>query len=243
MCVTGGLFGARSVVNAEIAAPNSAVNKLDDIFKNNTPKQQAEMVTPNGFRVRIPDTEKPLQTADDLNSKIVTVDGKGNPSGTRFRSDYEDHIKQRDYSNPSQKSGVNGAHNLSEFEQFDISINPAVTRNSIKIISKTPHPTVKGIYNIEYEMPKLDSKLQVTGWRLDSGKPFVKTVYDPNVISDGQMMQWGREAFADAMKKTPAISRTNANLKWEGTASNGLKFKGFVDTKGSEAVRTFFPSF
>ena len=56
--VTGGLFGARSVINAEITAPNSAVNKLDDIFKNNTPKPQTEMVTPNGFRVKVPQTEE-----------------------------------------------------------------------------------------------------------------------------------------------------------------------------------------
>ena len=63
---TGGLFGARSVINAEIAAPNSAVNKLDDIFKNNTPKPQAEMVTPNGFRVKVPQTNKPFQTTEDL---------------------------------------------------------------------------------------------------------------------------------------------------------------------------------
>ncbi len=60
--VTGGLFGARSVINAEIAAPNSAVNKLDDIFKNNTPKPQAEMVTPNGFRVKVPQTNKSVNT-------------------------------------------------------------------------------------------------------------------------------------------------------------------------------------
>ncbi len=59
---TGGLFGARSVINAEIAAPNSAVNKLDDIFKNNTPKPQAEMVTPNGFRVKVPQTDKSVNT-------------------------------------------------------------------------------------------------------------------------------------------------------------------------------------
>ncbi len=56
--VTGGLFGARSVINAEIAAPNSAVNKLDDIFKNNTPKPQAEMVTPEGLKIKVSQIEE-----------------------------------------------------------------------------------------------------------------------------------------------------------------------------------------
>ena len=72
--VTGGLFGTRSVINAEIAAPNSAVNKLDDIFKNNTPKPQAEMVTPNGFRVKVSQTTKPLQA---IENPILEMRGRG----------------------------------------------------------------------------------------------------------------------------------------------------------------------
>lgn len=55
--VTGGIFGARQAINTEIAAPNSitnrAVDKLDDIFKNNpTFKPQGELVTPEGFRIK-----------------------------------------------------------------------------------------------------------------------------------------------------------------------------------------------
>ncbi len=73
--VTGGVFGARQVINTEIATPNSAVNKLDDIFKNNSPKLQAEMVTPNGFRVKVPQTDKPFQTTDDL---ILEARGRTN---------------------------------------------------------------------------------------------------------------------------------------------------------------------
>ncbi len=72
--VTGGLFGARSVINAEITAPNSAVNKLDDIFKNNTPKPQAEMVTPNGFRVKVPQNTKPLQA---IENPVLEMRGSG----------------------------------------------------------------------------------------------------------------------------------------------------------------------
>jgi Contact-dependent growth inhibition CdiA C-terminal domain len=72
--VTGGFFGARSVINAEIAAPNSAVNKLDDIFKNNTPKPQAEAVTPNGFRVKVPQNTKPLQA---IENPVLEMRGRG----------------------------------------------------------------------------------------------------------------------------------------------------------------------
>lgn len=55
---TGGIFGARQTINAEIATPNSitnrAVDKLDDIFKNNsTLKPQTEALTTEGFRIKV----------------------------------------------------------------------------------------------------------------------------------------------------------------------------------------------
>jgi A nuclease of the HNH/ENDO VII superfamily with conserved WHH len=53
--VFGGVFGARQVVKAEVTAPNSIVNKLDDIFKPKAP--QTEAITPEGFRVKVPQTE------------------------------------------------------------------------------------------------------------------------------------------------------------------------------------------
>lgn len=189
-------------------------------------------------------TAKPARTADDLTQKIVTVDSNGNPSGTRFRDDYEAHMKQREFSKASQREGVSGCHDVNELEKYDVAVNPTVTKDSIKILSKTPHPTVKGVYKIEYQMPTLDARLQPTGaWRnKKSTEPFVKTVYDPAVISDAQMARWGREAFADAMQKKPALSGTN-NIRWEGTAPNGLRFEGYADTKGSDAVRTFYPVF
>lgn len=133
---------------------------------------------------------------------------------------------------------------MAQFEQYAIKAGATQTKESVNIISKTPHPTVKGIYKVEYKMPVLDVRLNPTGaWRLKSKTdPFVKTVYDSSIISDKQMAQWGREAFADAMQKTPVQSRVK-NIKWEGTASNGLRFEGYADTKGSDAVRTFYPVF
>lgn len=62
--VTGGVFGARQTINREIATPNSitnkAVDKLDEIFKNNrTIKQQGELITSEGLRIKFP-TDKIL---------------------------------------------------------------------------------------------------------------------------------------------------------------------------------------
>ncbi|MGI9055899.1 MAG: CdiA family toxin C-terminal domain-containing protein, partial [Pyrinomonadaceae bacterium] len=207
--------------------------KLDDVLV-------PEMVTPEGISLK-PPKKSPLEKIDEP-KKIVTIDEQGNPSGTRFRSDYEDHIKYREFSKASQKTGINGAHDINEFEKYAIKAGAAQTKDGINIVSKTPHSTVKGIYKIEYQMPKLDTKGQPTGlWRNKKGTdPFVKTVYDPKIISDKQMTQWGREAFADAVKK--GFTGISSN-RWEGIASNGLLFEGRIDKQGTNAVRTFYPIF
>lgn len=227
--ITGGFLGARQTIKTELNTPNSAVNRLDDIFKNPpTIKPQVEVVTNEGLSIKIPQPVKPVQTVDDLNSKTASIDSNGNPSGTRFRSDYEDHIKFREIKS-SAKNGISGCHNLLEFLKEVGKIN---------IIKITKHPTINGVYKYEYQMPKLD----VTGtpipnqWR---AKMFPKTVYDPRKISDSQMAQWGREAYAEAVN-SGKVDVTRG--EWSGTASNGAKFFGHLD-KETGAVRTFFFDF
>jgi DNase/tRNase domain of colicin-like bacteriocin len=53
--VTGGIFGARQVVKAEVNTPSSLVNKLDDVFKPKPPATEA--ITPEGLRVKVASTE------------------------------------------------------------------------------------------------------------------------------------------------------------------------------------------
>lgn len=62
--VTSGIFGARQTIKTEVGTPssitNKAVDKLDEIFKNNrTIKQQGELITPEGLRIKFP-TDKIL---------------------------------------------------------------------------------------------------------------------------------------------------------------------------------------
>jgi len=67
-------------------------------------------------------------------------------------------------------------------------------------------------------------------WR---SKVYLKTVYDPSVISDQEILDWGRQAAAEGQSRGP-LTR-----EWTGTAPNGLQFRGFLGKTG--AVRTFFP--
>ena len=242
-----GQFGD-DIANAANKAQAKGAKIMDDFNEGlqklgKTLIPETELATPNGAKFdpsELRTRKTPLEKINDP-KKIVTVDSNGKPSGIRFRDDYEAHIKKRDFSKTSQRSGVNGSHNMKEFEQYDIAINKTLTKDSVKILSKTPHPTVKGVYKIEYQMPSLDRTGKLTGqWRYKTGTtPFEKTVYDSSIISDKQMAQWGREAFADAVQNGTI---NIINRFWTGTSSNGIKFGGHIDPQ-TKAVRTFFVEF
>ena len=89
--VTGGVFGARAAINAEVSATNSITNratdKLADIFDSKPPsiRPQAEMITPEGLRVKVPAGKTPLEKINDPiesrangfpNQRIPSSDGK-----------------------------------------------------------------------------------------------------------------------------------------------------------------------
>lgn len=60
---------------------------------------------------------------------------------------------------------------------------------------------------------------------------YPKTVYDSSVISNEQMIQWGKEAMESGVVNGRRI---------EGYASNGLKFEGFIDLTTDE-ITNFYP--
>lgn len=136
-----------------------------------------------------------------------------------------DHIRLRD-TTVARSKGIGGAHNLDEF-------NAAASAENIRITNRTPHPSQAGIEKIEYQIPALDAAGNPTGGY--KAKVFEKTVYDPKVISDADMLRLGQEAANEA------LSRGALTREWTGTASNGMRFRGYLDDAGN--VRSFFPEF
>jgi hypothetical protein len=174
---------------------------------------------------RTPDFGGPVKRPEPMRT---SVDGNGQASGLRFKQDYETHVAKRDYNVP-RKRGIGGAHRLDEFMK-------AVQSGEVQIVSRTPHPTLKGVEDIKYRMQALDRELKPTGhWQI--GEPKVKTVYNPKIISDEQMMLWGRQVFGEAV----AAGRIKPGIKeWDGVAPNGIEFHGYVDVK-TGVVTSFFP--
>ena len=68
-------------------------------------------------------------------------------------------------------------------------------------------------------------------------KPLVKTVYDPSIISDDKILEWGQQAVAQG------IENAIANGKREFTEKvNGVSFRVYIDEK-TKQVTNFFPVF
>ena len=99
------------------------------------------------------------------------------PDGISFNSNLKKHMSQLD--GFTQQAGVKGAHNMKNFDNV-------VSDKGIRIVSRRP-TGVEGIYQVEYQIPKLDSELKPVPGEFKA-QVFPKTVYDPDVMPDSEML-------------------------------------------------------
>ena len=101
---------------------------------------------------------------EDLKEKI---DDKIEETGVciiKSTPELEAHIKYTDLTVP-RKRGIGGAHNVDEF-----------LKNDIQIVSRKPHPDIKGIEIIEYQLPKLD-KTENTSMEIEQfGVEYIRSI-------------------------------------------------------------------
>lgn len=112
--------------------------------------------------------------------------------------------------------GVVGGHNLDNFKK-------GFTDNGWSvddcIISSKEHSSIKGIFEIDGILAPDRAGNIIPGQLKNINTS--KTVYDPKVISDSQMINWGKEAMSNGTVNGRVIT---------GQASNGLKFQGYIDS-------------
>ncbi|KYD00426.1 T7SS effector LXG polymorphic toxin [Bacillus atrophaeus] len=145
-----------------------------------------------------------------------------------FRQGYDTHLVEVEDIVRKKNKGIVGGHNIQNFEKAFI--DKGWDLESC-IISKREHPTIDGIYEIEYGLPALDREGNIKPGELKKVRT-PKTVYDPEKISNEQMLQWGEKA----MKNGEVVGR-----KVTGYAKNGLKFEGYIDEATGE-ITNFFPT-
>lgn len=123
---------------------------------------------------------------------------------------------------PKQR-GVLGAHNKNYFEQTLTSMGFRL--DDLKIGHPVPHSTINDIYLQKYTVPAYDGRGNFIGFK-NIKDP--KTIYAPTVISNRQMLDWGWEVMENGVVSGRVI---------EGSASNGLKFRGYID---DDLITNFF---
>ncbi|HFL3236785.1 TPA: CdiA family toxin C-terminal domain-containing protein, partial [Clostridioides difficile] len=158
-----------------------------------------------------------------------------------------DHLVNVDGLKRGGRPGISGGHNMDNFyaamKEDASKYGLSVEKNYI--IGEPKKHSVEGIYEIEYQIPSVqrtekdksifepikDSEGNVVGKRVNDPK----TVYDPNVISDEKMYNWGKAALEPQIQ---AGNVKNGIVKGE---LDGLKFVGFVDENGK--IKNFYPTF
>ncbi|MDT1945920.1 hypothetical protein CKN99_04025 [Carnobacterium maltaromaticum] len=143
----------------------------------------------------------------------------------KFSANAQNHLK--DVEIVSTKKGVVGGHNMTEFN--NALKNQGVDVNDL-IISKKQHPTIDGIYEVEYRIPRKDIAGNIAEPVSYKNIKQPKTIYDSSIISDEKMYLWGQEAMKNGVIDGRLV---------EGTASNGLKFRGYLNDVGE--ITNFFP--
>ncbi|MEH6962913.1 pre-toxin TG domain-containing protein [Priestia megaterium] len=125
-----------------------------------------------------------------------------------------------------------------------------VSKGESKAVTKTPHPDISGIYEVKYKLPVYDGlstanggKGNFTGQWKEYKNP--KTIYDPKVFSDEQILKLGREAMEEGISNNRIIQgrdRSPSDMVEGYVNVNGkqLKFMGFKD-KNTGEISNFFP--
>jgi hypothetical protein len=172
------------------------------------------------------------RSADELKQAVAASEGTPKAlnvikNNFEYVQGFDDHMINAQGIIRKGNKGVVGGHNLENFEYI---LTDQGWKLDDVIVSKSPHPTVSGLYEIEYRLPALDRELNIVPGQYKN-IPQPKTVYDPNVITNDQMVILGKEAMEYGVINGRVVT---------GYASNGLRFTGYLDENGK--ITNFHPS-
>ena len=159
-------------------------------------------------------------------------DSKGG-SNLKYRVGYDKHLIEVEDIVRKKNKGVVGGHN---FDNFKKAFKDKGWDINECIVSINEHPSIDGIYEVEYRLPALNNKGEIIS-ETYKNIPNPKTVYDPSKISNEDIIKWGKEAMEEGIENNRVIN----GREIEGYAQNGLKFKGYINEE-TEEITNFFPT-
>lgn len=176
-------------------------------------------------------TDSAIKNGDEVADGAEVVDDvvEGGTYTKVYKEGFDTHLIDGKLGSGSK--GVVGGHNFDSFKET--LINAGFDIDDC-IINVNKHPTIDGIYEIEYRIPA--RKYGATGeLEIIPGQyktiDYPKTVYDPAIISNEKAIEWGMEAMEEGI-----VSGRNIY----GYASNGLKFEGYIDLE-TGMITNFYP--
>ncbi|MFZ4200628.1 CdiA family toxin C-terminal domain-containing protein [Lysinibacillus sp. NPDC056220] len=194
---------------------------------------------------------KPSNTQPSQNSSNKKpAEDKGTVKDVTFKKGYDTHLTEVEGFKAKPNIGIKGGHNLENFEQFILDNFGNQVKDINQAVTKTSHPDISGIYEVKYKLPVYDGlskenggKGNFTGQWKEYKNP--KTVYDPKVFSDEQILKLGREAMEEGISNNRIIQggdRSPSDMVEGYVNVNGkqLKFMGFKD-KNTGEISNFFP--
>lgn len=223
-------------------------------YKSSTQKPQE--LTKNQIEFR-----KYFPGSDPENSASGSASGKGKKAseGTpkapdvtvNFKSGYDKHLIEVEGFKAKPTIGIKGGHNLENLEKYILDNFGDQVKNINQAVTKTPHPDIPGIYEVKYKLPVYDGlstanggKGNFTGQWKEYKNP--KTVYDPKVFSDEQILKLGREAMEEGIRSNRIRIDTRPNavsdelVGYVEVDGKKLQFIGYRDKVTGE-ITNFFP--
>jgi RHS repeat-associated protein len=146
------------------------------------------------------------------------------PEGISIRTDLPGHLKTFDGIN--QGAGkINGTHNMNTFDKV-------VINNGIKAAAPLSTGT-DGIFIVEYQVQRLNSARTPDGTYKN---PQIKTVYDPSIISDTEIVRLGQIAAMKGYEANVALGKTQYS-----ESAGGIKFRIYLNKNNKLEITNIHP--
>ncbi|WP_254612884.1 CdiA family toxin C-terminal domain-containing protein [Brevibacillus sp. HB1.1] len=227
---------------------------VEDALKEMQEMVNSFLAAMQGFSNLVPNTGRPMFFSVDGNGGGGHNNNHGNNRNNKRDNEGTGNLKYKEgyyvehltgeVTKCTDWKGVSGGHNYEEFKKF-FDTNG---KYGYEEIGRKEHPDIQGIYDIEYRLKVEVKNYQGKGtgeYKVvpkEDKPPLKKTIYDPNVISNDDIVRLGKEAMEEGIKSqrvNQLKSQTNKQ-KIQGVSSNGLKFEGIKNTDTGE-IENFYP--
>lgn len=146
----------------------------------------------------------------------------------------------------TERNGISGGHNYDEFENY---FNSNSNKYELGPVVKKEHPDIDGIFDIEYKVKY--EKMNYTGKNgtgeykvIPNGdKVYKKTVYDPKIISNDEIIDLSKKAMEEGLnnkREIPLLKQKKIKIQGQ-TDYNGknLKFEGIMNSETGEIENAY----